>query len=116
MENEFNVTEETIEKATQEEILESEAKNEKNDKAGRGKEILGSFLLLITALIWGFAFVAQSKGMESVGPFTFNGIRSFVGAIALIPVLLYNKNKIFKVYNAKKEDAQPGVLCFVLCC
>lgn len=102
MKEEIIVTEEAIEEATQEEIRKSESPKPEKPKAG--KEILGSFLLLITALIWGFAFVAQSKGMESVGPFTFNGIRSFVGAFALIPVLLYNKSKIFKVYNAKKEE------------
>ena len=67
-------------------------------KNGRVKEVLGSFLLLITALIWGFAFVAQSKGMDSVGPFTFNSIRSFVGAVALLPVLIINRSRIFRVY------------------
>lgn len=45
-------------------------------------------LLLLTALIWGFAFVAQRVGMNYVGPFTFNGIRFALGIAVLIPLLL----------------------------
>jgi len=41
------------------------------------------FLLLITATIWGFAFVAQRAGMEFVGPFTFNTIRFALGTLVL---------------------------------
>lgn len=39
-----------------------------------------SLCLLLAATIWGIAFVAQSVGMEYVGPFTFNGVRSLIGA------------------------------------
>lgn len=39
--------------------------------------------LFLAALIWGMAFVSQSKGMEFMGPFTFNGVRSFIGATVL---------------------------------
>ena len=46
----------------------------------------GSLLLLLTAAIWGFAFVAQSVGMDYVGGFTFNSVRSFIGAVVLLPV------------------------------
>lgn len=45
------------------------------------------FLLLLTALIWGFAFVAQVVGMDTVGPYTFNGVRFILGSLALIPVI-----------------------------
>ncbi len=45
-------------------------------------------LLLLTATIWGFAFVAQRVGMEYVGPFTFNGIRFALGSLSLVPLLL----------------------------
>lgn len=44
-------------------------------------------LLLLTALIWGAAFVAQRLGMEHVGPFTFNGVRFLLGALALQPLI-----------------------------
>lgn len=58
------------------------------------KKILSSELLLITAIVWGFAFVAQVKGMESVGTFTFNGLRFTVGALTMVPLfLIFTKNK-----------------------
>lgn len=68
-----------------------------------------TFLLLLTSMIWGFAFVAQIKGSDAgVGTLTFNAIRYLIGAISLIiPVVLserFNKNKY------KKRDT------FVLSC
>jgi drug/metabolite transporter (DMT)-like permease len=45
-------------------------------------------LLLTTAIIWGFAFVAQRVGMDYVGPFTFNGIRFAIGSLSLLPLVL----------------------------
>ena len=47
-----------------------------------------SLMLLLTAAIWGFAFVAQSAGGDAVGPFSFNFIRNIIGAIVLVPVIL----------------------------
>lgn len=44
-------------------------------------------LLLLTAVIWGVAFVAQSVGMDYIGPFTFNCVRSIIGGIVLIPCI-----------------------------
>ena len=44
-------------------------------------------MLLLTALIWGCAFVAQSVGMDYVGPFTFNSVRCILGSIVLVPVI-----------------------------
>jgi drug/metabolite transporter (DMT)-like permease len=48
-------------------------------------------LLLLTAVIWGFAFVAQRVGMEYVGPFTFNGVRFALGSFVLLPLILRNR-------------------------
>ncbi len=45
------------------------------------------FLLLLTAMIWGFAFVAQRAGMEHTGPFMFNTIRFALGSISLLPLI-----------------------------
>ncbi|MBQ6695076.1 MAG: DMT family transporter [Lachnospiraceae bacterium] len=47
-----------------------------------------SFLLFLTASIWGLAFVFQSKGMEYMDPFTFNGVRSLIGAASLLVFVL----------------------------
>ena len=51
-------------------------------------------LLLLTAAIWGFAFVAQRAGMDYIGPFLYNGIRFFLGSLSLAPVLLYRRRKL----------------------
>ena len=48
-------------------------------------KLKNALLLALTAFIWGTAFVAQSVGMDYIGPFTFNGIRSFIGALTLVP-------------------------------
>lgn len=59
-------------------------------------------ILILAAIIWGFAFVAQRIGMEYVGPFTFNGIRFALGALVLVPFLLRKKN------NSKQATTIPG--------
>ena len=55
------------------------------------KKLRGNLLLLLTALIWGSAFVAQSAGMEYVQPFTYNGIRTILGGLALLPVVVLTR-------------------------
>ncbi|MBS6396246.1 MAG: DMT family transporter [Clostridiales bacterium] len=51
------------------------------------KQMKNNAMLLLAAFIWGCAFVAQSVGMEYVGPFTFNAVRNYIGALILIPVI-----------------------------
>lgn len=89
-----------------------------------------SMLLLLTAAIWGVAFVAQSVGMDYVGPFTFNTVRSLLGGIVLIPciVLLKRINVGSKDTAGAEEHASGdpagqrkvlltgGVACGVLLC
>jgi len=58
-----------------------------------------NILLLITAAIWGSAFVAQKSGMDYIEPFTYNGIRTFIGGLVLIPVILI-------MGKGKKEEAE----------
>lgn len=63
-------------------------------------------LLFLTAIIWGFAFVAQKVGAQFVGAFTFNGIRFLLGTLSLFPVIMlfekeeYNKEKFRKTLKA----------------
>ena len=52
------------------------------------EKLKGNLLLLLTALIWGSAFVAQSVGMDYIGPFTFNAARNLIAVFVLIPVVL----------------------------
>ena len=51
-------------------------------------KLKSNFLLLMTAMIWGFAFVAQRVGADHVGAMTFNGVRFALGALSLVPVVL----------------------------
>ena len=57
------------------------------------KKLRGSLLLLLTAMIWGAAFVAQSVGMDHVGPYTFLFSRSILGGIVLLPVIYFRGRK-----------------------
>ena len=50
-------------------------------------------LLLLTALIWGFAFVAQRSGMQSIGPFAYSAARFALGALCLLPLLVLSKRR-----------------------
>lgn len=52
-------------------------------------QLRSNLMLLLTALIWGCAFVAQSVGMDYVGPFTFNCVRFVIGAVVLLPCIVF---------------------------
>ena len=54
----------------------------------RSYQLRHAFLLVLTALIWGCAFVAQSVSMDYIGPMTFICIRFFMGAAILIPTVM----------------------------
>lgn len=68
-------------------------------------------ILLSTAIIWGFAFVAQRVGMNYVGPFLFNGIRFALGCLVLIPFIL--KNGISNGEGVRQREA-PDMKTLVL--
>lgn len=73
-----------------------------------------SCLLVLTALIWGIAFVAQTTGGDTVGAFSFNCIRSLIGGIVLIPVIhvLDTKtDKKPKTAAEKKTLLTGGIAC-----
>lgn len=74
------------------------------------------FLLFVTAFIWGTAFVAQSVGMDHIGPFTFNAVRSLIGGIALLPViLLFNRRKSPAQRQAERANRKTLLLGGVCC-
>lgn len=68
-------------------------------------------MLFLAALIWGFAFVAQSAGMNYVGPFTFNAVRCLIGALVLVPVALLYKPEQAK--GTRKTLLLGGISCGV---
>lgn len=76
-----------------------------------------AFMLILTAFIWGTAFVAQSVGMDYLGPFTFNGVRSLIGGAALLPCIAL-LNKINGVSGKRKEGWKDlltgGTACGIL--
>ncbi len=62
------------------------------------------FSALICTFIWGTTFIAQDTGMEVIGPYVFNGVRFFVGFLALIPFyLLFEIKKTRKIVSKKKN-------------
>lgn len=69
-------------------------------ESGNRKSLQSSVMLLITAWIWGVAFVAQSEGMNYVGGFTFNACRFIIGGIVLIPC-------IFLLQKVNREQKKP---------
>lgn len=84
-------------------------------------ELKGNLILLLTALIWGCAFVAQSVSMEYIGPFTFQCIRSLMGAAVLVPVFLFldhskkQKGSYTKpTSKRKKTQIIAGIICGVI--
>lgn len=81
-----------------------------------------SLLLLLTATIWGVAFVAQSVGMDYVGGFTFNMARSLIGSAVLLPVIWFmGRNSSKKAEEAQGSSSRKdllwgGLACGILMC
>ncbi len=92
------------------------------------KNLKYSLLIVLAAFIWGSAFVAQSVGMNYIGPFTFGMARFYIGSIVLIPVILIsdriNKvsaeesagNKPITDLSSKKSLITAGILCGIVLC
>ncbi len=72
----------------------------------KNKVIRADLIMLLAAAIWGFAFVAQREGMETMGPFLFNAARFFIGSAVLFPLVWYlskkNKTPTNKETSTKK--------------
>ncbi len=82
----------------------------------KNTKIKSSILLIITSLVWGIAFVAQSEGGNAVGPFSFNCIRSIIGSIVLLPVIfILDKLKITTKKASAKEERKKLILGGILC-
>lgn len=88
------------------------------------QQMKNNAMLLLTALIWGCAFVAQSVGMDYVGPFTFNCVRCLIGSVVLIPVIILmdrmkkksgmSEEQIRKERGDKKTLLAGGICCGVV--
>lgn len=82
-----------------------------------------SLYLLLTATIWGIAFVAQSVGMEYLGPFTFNSVRCLIGGAVLLPLIWVREKKAVWIQASdtaeqkrirKKNLVSGGICCGLL--
>lgn len=82
----------------------------------------GNLMLLLTALIWGTAFVAQSAGMNYVQPLTYNSIRTLIGGIILIPIIFYfdkhkeGSNDLNQQKKINKNSIVGGICCGIVLC
>ena len=74
----------------------------------KSQAIRADLLMLLAAAIWGFAFVAQREGMETMGPFLFNTARFFIGTVFLFPIVWYLSKK--KKTQDNKETSTKKLL------
>ena len=85
--------------------------------------VRNSLLLLLTATIWGVAFVAQSVSMDYIGGFTFNAVRNLIGALTLLPVIwglgktkAPEEKKRIQASSDRKTLITGGICCGILLC
>ncbi len=86
----------------------------------KSQKLKGNSILLLVAFIWGVSFIAQSKGVESIPPATFNGVRSLLGSVALLPVIalldFFKKKQGIAVQRLDKSLIVGGVCCGIFLC
>ena len=83
------------------------------------KNLKGSLILLLTAIIWGTSFVSQKLGMNSVGPFTFIGLRTLLGSVVLLPFIFaidLKKPKNERMRFTNKNLLKAGIICGMFLC
>lgn len=73
----------------------------------RTQALRADLLMLLTAIIWGSAFIAQRMGMDSIGPFLYTGLRFTLASIVLLPLILFLERR---VEHRKPEAFNPGLL------
>lgn len=84
--------------------------------AKKNTQLKGVIMLLLTAFIWGVSFVSQSVVMEDVEAFTFNGIRTLMGAVVLFPfIIVKDKMNLMKMSNVQikeKKALNKKTVCY----
>lgn len=80
------------------------------------KNFKGSIMLLITSIIWGTAFVAQSEGMNYVEPFTYNAMRTLLGGVVLIPVMILFRFSDKRNGKEKSSCSLKNTVIGGICC
>lgn len=84
------------------------------------QKLKGNLLLLLTSIVWGISFIAQSKGVELITPMAFNGIRTMLGSVVLVPVIFFldlsKKKKGIPVQKIDKNLIIGGIVCGICLC
>ena len=91
----------------------------RNQREMKKAALRSSLLLFMAASIWGVAFVAQSVGMDYMGPFTFNGARFLMGSMVLLPLVVYRRKQKTKeevFFGSRKDTLTGGVCCGLALC
>ena len=65
------------------------------------KQLFSNICLIVAALIWGTAFVAQTTGMEHIGPLTFTNLRFLIGGLIVLPLAVKEIPNFKKSLNKK---------------
>lgn len=89
------------------------------NQSKRTDSLKGILILLLTAIIWGSSFVAQSKGMEHIEAFTYSAVRMPMGSAVLLPYLLLRRRRLPREERGPFLDAKTlrrGVVLGVVFC
>ena len=78
--------------------------------------VKNGIMLFLTAFIWGTAFVAQSVGMDYLEPFSFNGIRCLIGAVALLPCIWFLNRMNGETEKEEKKKSGKDLLTGGIAC
>ncbi len=78
------------------------------------KKLKGNLMLLLTSIIWGSAFVAQSMGGDHLGPLAFNGVRNIIAGLFLLAVIPFLKNKS-QEQNENSGDKKTLIIGGIVC-
>ena len=81
---------------------------EKTEIKTNNKQLISALLLILAAVIWGGAFVAQSLAGENIGPFTFNGIRFLIGGVCIYPMMPRHS---WENVKAAKRNVMGAAIC-----
>ena len=87
----------------------------------KSQKLIGNLMLLVAALLWGTTFVAQSEGMDHMGPLTYQATRSILGGLFLLPIIaifdkLKKKKGTYSPTSAekKKKTFSVGIICGIV--
>lgn len=82
----------------------------------KSQRLKGTLILMLTAIVWGSGFVAQSAGMKLIGANTFNGIRMLIGSLVLLPITITTYKKNPPSPQGKRTLLKSGIICGIILC